>query len=271
LTGLAEDATRGAPYSVLYPKGAINPERMADRLRQADDDGRSLDDGWRVRVDGSRFWGSVMIAPLEPSEPGATGSRSAFANEGCYALILRDISDKRHAAEQQRLANSADHLTGLFNRRAFFEAAELEIERGRRAPRRITLLMIDADRFKSINDAHGHGVGDAVLRDLAEVIASTVREIDTAARVGGEEFAVLLPSTDLLGAAALAARLCESIRQRVVRVDHVSVRYTVSVGVSTMPSEMIALDLLMKQADDALYEAKRCGRDRVAVSNGSEP
>lgn len=267
LTGLPEDSTRGLPYSVFYPDGAINPDRMADRLRQADDDGWSLDDGWRLRADGRRFWGSVMIAPLEPSEPGPTGDRSAFVNEGCYALILRDISDKRHAAEQQRLASSADHLTGLFNRRAFFEAAELEIERGKRVPRRISLLMIDADRFKSINDAHGHGVGDAVLRDLANVIASTVREIDTAARVGGEEFAVLLPSTDLAGAAGVASRLCESTRQRVVQVGDVSVRYTVSVGVSTMPPEMTGLDWLMKQADDALYQAKRSGRDRVAVSD----
>lgn len=263
LTKFSADAVTARDFSVFYSPGAITPERVSDRLRQADDDGWSLDDGWRIRADGTRFWGSVMIAPLEASKSQPAISGGAFAGEGRYGLILRDISDKRHAAEQLRLANSADHLTGLFNRRAFFEAAELEIERGRRVPRRLSLLMIDADRFKSINDAHGHGVGDAVLRDLAATIAATVRDIDTAARVGGEEFAVLLPSTDLTGAAAVAHRLCESVRARVVRTEGCEVRYTVSVGVSEMPADSTELDALIKRADDALYKAKRGGRDRV--------
>ncbi len=263
LTGFDAGAVTSRDFSVFYSPGAITPERVSDRLSQADDDGWSLDDGWRIRADGTRFWGSVMIAPLEASNSQPATGGGAFAGEGCYGLILRDISDKRHAAEQLRLANSADHLTGLFNRRAFFEAAELEIERGRRVPRKLSLLMIDADRFKSINDSHGHGVGDAVLRDLAATIAATVRDIDTAARVGGEEFAVLLPSTDLAGAAAVAHRLCESVRARVVVAEGSEVRYTVSVGVSEMSPEMTELDALMRRADDALYKAKGGGRDRV--------
>ena len=263
LTQFSVDAVTARQFSVFYSPGAITPERVSDRLRQADDDGWSLDDGWRIRADGTRFWGSVMIAPLEASKSQRATGREAFAGEGRYGLILRDISDKRHAAEQLRLANSADHLTGLFNRRAFFEAAELEMERGRRVPRSLSLLMIDADRFKSINDAHGHGVGDAVLRDLAATIAATVRDIDTAARVGGEEFAVLLPSTDLAGAASVAHRLCESVRTRIVRAEGREVRYTVSVGVSEMSPEVAEINALIKRADDALYEAKRGGRDQV--------
>ena len=218
-----------------------------------------------MRAGGGSFWGSVMIAPLETPPDDAGSPSTPFASERSYGLILRDITDKLEAAEQQRRAHAADHLTGLFNRRAFLEAAEQELEGWRRTPRNLSLVMIDADRFKAINDTHGHAAGDTVLRDLAGVIASTVREIDTAARVGGEEFAVLLPSTDRARATALAHRLCVAVRERVVCVDGAEIRYTVSAGVSTMRQGTTGLDVLMKQADDALYEAKGAGRDRVEV------
>lgn len=256
VTGLAAAEVIGRPFSVFYPAGGITAERLTDRLREADDNGWSLDDGWRLRGGGGRFWGSVMIAPLESPQDVDAAARS-------YGLILRDITDKREAAEQLRRAHAGDDLTGLFNRRAFFEAAELELERWRRAPRPLSLVMIDADHFKAINDRYGHPGGDAVLGDLGQVIAETVRGIDTAARVGGEEFAVLLPSTDGSGATAFAQRLCAAVRGRSVVHDGKEIRYTVSVGVATLREDFAGLDALMKQADAALYDAKAAGRDRV--------
>lgn len=269
VTGRDAEQVCGRSLSVFYPEGSCTADRSLDLLREADENGWSISDGWRVRADGSRFWGSTLIAPLEADGPlaGLLHDREAPAGRS-YALVLRDIDDQRDAMEQLRRAVTLDHLTGLCNRRAFFEAGALELKRWQRARGDVSLVMIDADHFKAINDRHGHAAGDAVLRDLAEAIVGNVREIDTAARLGGEEFAVLLPSTDGPGAVALAQRLCEAVRRRVVRVDGKAITYTISAGVSSMREGMAGLDALLQQADVALYAAKRSGRDRVVRDEG---
>jgi diguanylate cyclase (GGDEF)-like protein/PAS domain S-box-containing protein len=258
LTGFGSEVI-GAPYTLFYPPGAITAEHLHDRLREADDNGWSLDEGSRLRADGSGFWGSSMIAPLPGRDPlpGDAGRQPA------YCLILRDITDKREAGEERRKAAYCDYLTGLANRRAFFEAAELELGRSRHAPRPTSLVMIDADRFKGINDRHGHAAGDAVLRHLAIALKSTFREVDVVARLGGEEFAVLLPSTDLAGAAAVAERLRHQVESQSVLVEGERIRYTVSLGVAQMNDGVAGLDALLRRADQALYAAKARGRNVV--------
>jgi diguanylate cyclase (GGDEF)-like protein/PAS domain S-box-containing protein len=253
------DEVVGAPYTIFYPPGATTAEHLHDRLREADDNGWSLDEGSRLRADGSQFWGSSMIAPLPERDP----LPGEHARQPAYCLILRDISDKREANEERRKAALCDHLTGLSNRRAFFEAAELELGRSRHAPRPTSLVVIDADRFKGINDNHGHAAGDAVLRHLAIALRSTFREVDVVARLGGEEFAVLLPSTDLAGAAAVAERLRQHVESQSVTVEGERIRYTVSLGVAGMDDGVAGLDALLRRADQALYAAKGRGRNRV--------
>lgn len=270
VTGFEAEAVRGRSFSVFYPEGGCTSDRSIDLLREADENGWSLSDGWRVRADGSRFWGSTMIAPLEADGPLAGLLRDQEWPAGrSYALVLRNIDDQRDAMDQLRRSITLDHLTGLYNRRAFFDAGALELKRWQRRRGDLSLVMIDADHFKAINDRHGHAAGDAVLRDLAEVIAENVREMDTAARVGGEEFAVLLPSTDGPGAVALAQRLCDAVRRRLVPTDGEPIRYTISAGVSSMREGTAGLDALLKQADVALYAAKRSGRDRVMEHEGN--
>ena len=269
ITGFESDAILGRPFSVFYPGGGTTPDRVLDRLREADESGWSLDEGWRVKADGSRFWGSAMISPLRerrdvacPGQgPSTTGTTAP--DEPAYCLIIRDITDKREASESQRRAATCDHLTGIANRRTFFEAAEVELERGRRAPRELSLILFDADHFKTVNDTYGHPAGDAVLRHLAAVLTATFRDVDVVARVGGEEFAVLLPSTGPEGAATVAERLRLTVASQPVTVDGVSIHFTVSAGIATTDGHSMSLDALMKQADIALYAAKAAGRDRI--------
>ena len=262
VTGFTREAVQGQPYSIFYPAGATTEERLLDRLREADRDGWSLDDGWRRKADGTRFWGSAIIAPLNARDDGAVDPDGA-ADERGYSLILRDITDRRDAGESLRRAISCDHLTGLANRRAFFEAAEIEIDRWRRLPRPLSLILFDADHFKRVNDRHGHPGGDAVLRGLAERLTGTFREVDVVARIGGEEFVVLLPSTDLHGARAVADRLRQSVEAHCVDFDGRPIGCTVSAGVAAMDDGVADLAALMKRADQALYAAKAAGRNRV--------
>ena len=246
----------GQPYALFYPDDAMPRQRVLDRLHEADLSGWSLDEGWRRRADGSRFWGSCLIAPLLAADEAPPEARA-------YSLIVRDISERREANETLRSVINCDHLTGLVNRRAFFEAAELEVQRWQRQPRPLSIVMVDADHFKRVNDAHGHAAGDAVLRHLAAGLSATFRTMDVVARIGGEEFVVLLPDTTLDGACAVASRLCQCVADHAVEVDGKSIRYTVSAGVATMDDSVAGVTDLLKRADTAMYAAKAQGRNRV--------
>ena len=266
VTGLQADAVVGQPYSVFYPADAITPERVLDQLNEADHGGWSVDDGWQLRADGSRFWGSALIAPLRlvdghPADVKAL--ESAADGEARYCLILRDMSEHRDSAEQARHAAVCDHLTGIGNRRALFEAAELEVRRHRQRPRPLSLVLFDADHFKRINDAHGHPAGDAVLCHIARTLTKTFRQVDVVARIGGEEFAVLLTSTDTQAAHDVAERVCRMMAGSTIATDSGDVRCTLSAGVATLHDADTSFDDLFKQADKALYAAKAAGRNRV--------
>jgi diguanylate cyclase (GGDEF)-like protein/PAS domain S-box-containing protein len=258
VTGHAGDVV-GSSYAVFYPPDAITDEQVHDRLREADQNGWNLDEGARLRADGSQFWASAMISPI-PDRDLDAGEPDAPA----YCMVLRDISDKRDAIETRRKSAFCDHLTGVANRRAFFEAAALELQRNRRAPRPTALILVDADHFKGINDRHGHPGGDAVLRQLGLVLTATFRQVDVVARIGGEEFAVLLPSSTLAGAAAVAERLRQVVQAQAVPFEGGHIACTVSAGVAASDGADVDLDTLMKRADQALYAAKTGGRNRIA-------
>ncbi|HEX2058086.1 MAG TPA: GGDEF domain-containing protein, partial [Actinomycetota bacterium] len=160
----------------------------------------------------------------------------------------------------QKLAET-DGLTGLANRRTFETTLERELSRSARSGEPVTLVMVDIDHFKALNDKHGHQAGDEVLKLVADVLASACRDFDTAARYGGEEFAVVLPACSSAESLVVAERLRGSIAE----IETVT-SVTASAGVATFPAHAGDGESLIRAADEALYESKRAGRNRVTRS-----
>jgi diguanylate cyclase (GGDEF)-like protein len=157
-----------------------------------------------------------------------------------------------------------DDLTGLANRRRFLEQAEEELARVQRYGTALSLVMLDIDRFKQVNDHHGHKVGDLVLQHLAQVCRTVLRDVDVVGRIGGEEFAVLLPHTGCAAALDAAERLRAALAEsRVALGDGRELLFTVSMGVATLCEGCTGIDALLIAADRALYQAKAGGRNRV--------
>jgi diguanylate cyclase (GGDEF)-like protein/putative nucleotidyltransferase with HDIG domain len=181
---------------------------------------------------------------------------------GVLVLVVRD----RTTALINSLFEAAhrDALTELLNRRGFQEVFDVELERARRAEAPLSLVVGDLDRFKRVNDLHGHAAGDAALRTVARTINSAKRRVDVAARIGGEEFALLAADSDEHGAYMLAER----IREEVEAGDDL---LTVSFGVATFPLHGQSPEALLRAADQALYAAKRLGRNRTVISSAEVP
>lgn len=162
----------------------------------------------------------------------------------------------------QRMAHT-DFLTGLANRRAFIEAAELELVRAKRYGTPVSLLMMDVDFFKKVNDTRGHEVGDAALKGIAACALGVLREVDLMGRWGGEEFIILLPETDAASAAEAAERLRAAVEKMEVACSGGAIRLTVSIGHASRRNGEEGIDALIRRADDALYRAKETGRNRT--------
>ncbi|MGH2716915.1 MAG: diguanylate cyclase [Thermoleophilaceae bacterium] len=177
---------------------------------------------------------------------------------GMFVLVVRD----RMTALIAGLADAAhrDSLTELLNRRGFEEVFDMELERARRAEAPLSLIVGDLDRFKRVNDEHGHSAGDAALRRVAHTIDSSKRGFDAAARIGGEEFAVLATNSDEHGAYMLAERIRTEI-------EEAGDELTVSFGIATFPLHGGSSEALLRAADQALYAAKRLGRNRTVISS----
>lgn len=172
------------------------------------------------------------------------------------------------AMRELRLLATRDALTGVLNRRAFDALLAGESDRARRLGRPLAMVVLDLDHFKKINDTHGHPAGDAVLATVARVLESEVRSIDKVARIGGEEFAVLLMEMDADGGFAVAKRLVAAVRGRPVVVNGGSpLAVTISAGVAALPVHGGTDGAFLTAADKALYTAKHDGRDRAVLAS----
>jgi diguanylate cyclase (GGDEF)-like protein len=187
-------------------------------------------------------------------------------------LVLREITRYVELEGLLRTLAATDELTGIANRRHFLASAGRDLERTRRSGRPLSLLMLDLDRFKRINDHHGHLVGDAVLRAVSAAVVTDLRAGDVAGHYGGEEFAILLPETDETVAALVAERVRRDIAAVVVQVPGAIVRVTASVGCCTarLP-DVPDLDALLACADAAQYRAKVLGGDAVVTTQPGQP
>jgi diguanylate cyclase (GGDEF)-like protein len=185
-----------------------------------------------------------------------------------WTIVERERADERILelnAELERLAMT-DELTGLPNRRAFFSQAKKEIARSKRHGLPCALFMMDLDGFKSVNDFHGHDAGDKILKRIAEVLRNGIRESDLPARLGGEEFTVLLPHTGMEEALILAERLRLEVERAGDHEPESILRVTVSIGVGALEGENDGIDSLLKRSDESLYNAKALGKNRVYPS-----
>lgn len=219
---------------------------------------------------GQSDWAAEVPATDRPDEVGEmaravqTLRRQGMAGEQA-AEALREVN-----ADLERLA-MIDPLTGVANRRYFYQRAAIEIVAAyrRRAP--LTCLMLDIDFFKRVNDGHGHAAGDQVLKRVAEIIATGIRPYDLLGRLGGEEFAVLLPDADQKTAMAIADRLRIAVGASPALVDGIPLPVTISIGVSALVPEDATIDPLLDRADRALYQAKKAGRNRVVGADHEKP
>ena len=206
---------------------------------------------------------SGALADLPPSPVREVERLGAATHDLAAAMDAAE----RARLELERLATT-DELSGLFNRRHFYQMAGIEWRRAQRYQRPLAVLMLDVDHFKAINDQYGHAAGDQVIVDLAVLIKRVVRDSDLVARIGEEEFAVLLPEAESDAAKTLAERLCNEARElgEGAEAAH-KIRFTVSIDVAIINEASTTFETLMQCADKALYAAKHQGRDKVVLAD----
>ncbi|HOK02860.1 MAG TPA: diguanylate cyclase [Spirochaetota bacterium] len=174
--------------------------------------------------------------------------------------------DLKRAKEKLLIMATTDELTGLYNRRYFIERLNNEFERFKRFQSKFSFLMIDIDLFKNINDNYGHKCGDLVLQKTSEAMRKTLRSYDILARVGGEEFAIILPETDIKSAETIAERLRKRVYENSIQYEDIEIKITISIGVTQSYINDKNIDDIIVRADKALYISKEKGRNSVTVS-----
>ena len=181
-------------------------------------------------------------------------------------ILMRDVSDRKEAESRLIQMAATDELTGLYNRRRFFELARGEFNRAKRYSSPMTIFLLDIDYFKRINDEYGHDAGDTALRCIASMMSSQLRSLDVLARLGGEEFVALLPETHQFDAERIAERIRSEIESTAIDLPETILFATVSIGVAGYSKEMQDVGELITRADEAMYRAKRDGRNQVCLA-----
>jgi diguanylate cyclase (GGDEF)-like protein/PAS domain S-box-containing protein len=242
----------GASIEALFPP-ETPPGPVAEMLEALRSGGTWAGEAMARRRDGSRF--PVHVSVSVARDP--TGATSMAI------LHARDVTDQQRLLDRLKQLSITDDLTGAYNARYFWARLRYEFLRARRYNQPAACLMVDLDRFKMVNDTHGHRVGDDVLRLVTKTMNDGIRQVDIIARYGGEEFAVILPNTDLVGALPCAEHLRACVEAAVLEVDGQRLHITVSIGVAALAPEIEDEEQLLRNADEALIAAKRSGRNRV--------
>ncbi len=248
-------AAVGQPLAVLLPPDQGGDSYVQETLALAARNGWCEEEGHRQRQDGSLFWASTVVTALRDTDGAAIG----------YSIVSRDVSERRRLEERLRddASSTTDYLTGVSARRAFFDVASSEVARARRYGQPLTMLLVDPDNFRDINEQHGEEFGNEWLRAIAWVCRQESRTTDVVGRVGGESFAVLLPSTELSGGLVLAERIRERMQRHVFSGDVQGVRCTLCIGVAEVTDSVISVDGLLTATGTAVQRAQQAGMNLV--------
>ncbi|MDO8990660.1 MAG: diguanylate cyclase [Sideroxyarcus sp.] len=245
----------GLPLGILLPEQyrAIHEEHIESFAKEASAARRMNE---RKELTGMRRNGEMFPAEISISK--------LLSPEGVvFTAIIRDITDRKRVYEQMHNMAMTDPLTGIANRRRFLDIVELELQRSRRYHHPLSLLLIDIDRFKDVNDTYGHAIGDQTLRSVTSAFHELMRDNDMVARIGGDEFVILLPETDEKFARILAQRLCDHIAKVDIPCNEEHIGITVCIGCGMVKDEDKSIEEALERADQAMLESKRMGRNRV--------
>ena len=265
-----EALERDGPFAVIVADmrmpGMSGVQLLSEFVRRAPDTVRIMFTGHPDKETAADAVneGNVFRFLAKPCPPDVLGK----AIEEAVEEHQRIVAEKEHVSELRESAFT-DELTGVGNRRHFLELARHEARRARRSGEPLSTAMLDADNFKKVNDNFGHQVGDEVLRMVARICSENLREADILGRYGGEEFAILLPETDVMAAKDVAERIRKAVAAEVIEAEDGLVRITVSIGVAAGTGKDVEVETLLERADAALYAAKRNGRDRVEMDRDS--
>jgi len=249
ITGYEEDEVRGETPRLF--KSGRHDKAFYRRLWQT-----LLETGhWQGEI-----WNRNKHGEIYPLWQSITAVQDEMGEVRNYVAVFHNISERKRMEQELEHQATRDHLTGAYNRRAFDAALRQSVQRAEQEEQAFALLLFDIDHFKSVNDRHGHDMGDEILRRLAQRIRESLRSTDLLARWGGEEFTILLPDTRLQGAATFAERLRRQIADSRIR----GLSVTVSIGITAFRPGDDAQQLLAR-ADDALYRAKKAGRNSVVI------
>jgi diguanylate cyclase (GGDEF)-like protein/PAS domain S-box-containing protein len=205
---------------------------------------------------GQPLWMDINIVPI-------FNDRGELAY---FAAIERDLTEHKMLQSRLEILASTDALTGLPNRQAIMGKANNEFSRAKRYSRPLSVVMIDVDHFKLINDQHGHAAGDHVLTNVGHILGDSLRDSDVLARIGGEEFVLLLPDTPQANAEFVAERMRAQLANSTIRFEDIELKITASFGVAAISDIDENLEQLLSRADHAMYDAKHSGRNKVKTA-----
>jgi diguanylate cyclase (GGDEF)-like protein/PAS domain S-box-containing protein len=253
LTGYAEREVLTRPQSMLFPESAIGEGVLEKALNFARLNNHCREMQARRKRNGDAYLAQITLDAIRHDNGEIKG----------YVEVFYDVTAQKEREDMLYQRATRDALTGLFNRGHYTEMATQEIDRARRFAEPLSVILMDIDHFKKINDTYGHAVGDQAIIALAKTTTTFMRKIDFAGRIGGEEFAVLLPRANKEPALEVAQRLRLILAEQRIAVGEIEVGFTVSMGVAALRPTTRDLHELMRNADAALYKAKREGRNRV--------
>ena len=257
ILGYSKSELMGKTFQELtHPDDLATSLELVQSLLEGERESFSTEKRYIVK-DCQFVWGSLTVSLV----------RSADGVPKYFVAVISDIGSRK--VMEQELINRATHdsLTGLLNRTELAKALDKEAARAGRYSRPFSLLMLDIDHFKLVNDDFGHQVGDRVLIELAGILEAAIRKVDFVGRFGGEEFLLILPELNHEKALELAERIRKQVESHTIITQDQVIKITVSIGVSTYPEHGNDVDALVKASDDAMYKAKACGRNQVASAN----